>query len=45
MFGIFQEEDESGGGVILDPIPEPSTIILLGAQLLGLGLWHRRRKA
>lgn len=27
-----------------DPIPEPSTILLLGAGLAGLGIWHRRRK-
>jgi hypothetical protein len=38
-------DNGGGGGVILDPIPEPSTIVLLGAGLLGLGLWHRKRKA
>ncbi|KIH75510.1 PEP-CTERM protein-sorting domain-containing protein [Geoalkalibacter ferrihydriticus] len=46
LVGTFQEEEDGGGGgVILDPIPEPSTIVLLGAGLLGLGLWHRKRKA
>lgn len=28
-----------------DIIPEPSTIILLGAGLVGLGFWYRRKKA
>lgn len=28
-----------------DVIPEPSTIILLGAGLVGLGFWYRRKKA
>ncbi|WP_429885152.1 PEP-CTERM sorting domain-containing protein [Geoalkalibacter halelectricus] len=45
LVGIFQEGDNGGGGVITDPIPEPSTIILLGAGLVGLGFWYRRRKA
>lgn len=30
------------GGV--EPIPEPSTLMLLGAGLLGLGLYRRRQK-
>ncbi|MDO3379778.1 PEP-CTERM sorting domain-containing protein [Geoalkalibacter halelectricus] len=46
LVGIFQEnDDDNAGGVITDPIPEPSTIILLGAGLVGLGFWYRRRKA
>lgn len=34
-----------GGTGEQDVIPEPSTIILLGAGLVGLGFWYRRKKA
>jgi hypothetical protein len=36
---------KSGGTVLSDPIPEPTTIALLGASLLGLAVLRRRRGA
>lgn len=40
---LYGSTNGNGGGQ--DVIPEPSTILLLGAGLVGLGFWHRRRKA
>lgn len=38
--GIFQDPDNRGG---TDPIPEPATIMLFGAGLIGLACMGRRR--
>jgi hypothetical protein len=48
-----QSNGGAGGGIPLAliapqqgaPIPEPSTVLLLGAGLVGLGVWGRKRLA
>lgn len=42
---LFLVGKPGGGTDEQELIPEPSTIILLGAGLVGLGFWYRRKKA
>lgn len=43
LFLAGRASNGDGGGQ--DVIPEPSTLILLGAGLAGLGFWRRKKKA
>lgn len=49
VVGWYRQYDGSGGttsihGFVADPVPEPSTILLLGSGLLGLSWYGRKRK-
>ena len=41
--GSFEEDFQGGAKGTLGNTPEPGTVMLLGAGLLGLGVWGRRR--
>lgn len=49
----YQSNGGAGGGIALAgvapqqgaPVPEPSTVLLVGAGLIGIGMWGRKRLA
>lgn len=48
--GVLTMEVSMGGSggmdnIVVDPVPEPSTMLLLGSGLAGLGFFRRRKKA
>jgi len=41
--GTINVISQTGGGTVTQPIPEPATLILMGAGFAGLGFYRRRK--